>query len=70
LLGNFTEAERLWKEALDAFNKFPEAHYGLGQTLIALGKKRAARMMIGKSIMSDLHLLRDRINDLKEAYAK
>lgn len=70
LLGNFTEAERLWKEALDAFNKFPEAHYGLGQTLVALGKKRSARMMICKSIMSDLHLLRDRINDLKEAYAK
>ena len=60
----FAQAEALWREALHGFEKFPEAHYGLGQALLAQGRDREARHHLLQAILSDLHLLRDRIGDL------
>jgi len=64
----FSRASDLWREALQGFEKFPEAHYGLGQALLARGQRREARRYLLQSILSDLHLLRDRIADLTRLY--
>ncbi len=64
----FSRAASLWREALEGFEKFPEAHYGLGQALLALGQDREARRFMLQAILSDLHLLRDRIGDLARLY--
>jgi tetratricopeptide (TPR) repeat protein len=64
LLRRFELAQELWREALDGFEKFPEAHYGLGQSLLARGREREGRAFLLSAILSDLHLLRDRIREL------
>ena len=60
----FDEADRLWREALQGFEKFPEARYGLGQALLARGRDREARGELLGALLSDLHLLRERVADL------
>jgi len=68
LLRRFERAQGLWREALDGFEKFPEAHYGLGQALLARGREREARAFLLSAILSDLHLLRDRIRELARLF--
>ncbi|GEM_PF-2564841 len=68
LLRRFEPAQELWREALDGFEKFPEAHYGLGQALLARGREREARAFLLSAILSDLHLLRDRIRELARLF--
>lgn len=61
---NFVQAAALWRKALEGFEKFPEAHYGLGKALLAQGLDREARHHILQSVLSDLYLLRWRLRDL------
>ncbi len=68
LQGRFSQAADLWRQALEGFEKFPEAHYGMGQALLALDQRREARRFLLQSILSDLHLLRDRIGELARLY--
>ncbi len=68
MLRRFEDAQKLWREALAGFEKFPEAHYGLGQALLARGREREARSFLLSAILSDLHLLRDRIRELARRF--
>lgn len=60
----FGEAIDEWRRALEGFEKFPEAHYGLGQAHLCRGEEREARHFLLQAIMSDLHLLRERFKEM------
>lgn len=60
----FGQAAALWRKALEGFEKFPEAHYGLGKALLAQGQDREARQCLLQAVLSDLYLLRWRLKDL------
>lgn len=61
---SFAQAAALWRKSLEGFEKFPEAHYGLGKALLAQGLDREARHHILQAVLSDLYLLRWRLRDL------
>ena len=61
----YSEAIAAWTSALEAFEKLPEAHYGLGQSHMMNGDKRAARLFITQAVNADMHLMRERLSDLE-----
>lgn len=70
LLKEYKKAEEAWKLALKFFEKLPEAHYGLAQLYVIKKDFSQARQYMTLSLMSDLQLLRDRYNDLKQFWEK
>ncbi len=70
LLKEYKKAEEAWKLALKFFEKLPEANYGLAQLYTIKRDFAQARQYMILSLMSDLQLLRDRYNDLKQFWQK
>lgn len=65
LLGVVERAAGLYRSTVARFEKFPEAHYGLGQCLLIQGQEREARRAFLRAVTSDLHLLRERLRELR-----
>lgn len=70
LLKEYKKSEEAWQLALKYFEKLPEANYGLAQLYIIKKDFAKARQYMTLSLMSDLQLLRDRYNDLKQIWEK
>lgn len=66
LLGAYSQAIDYWERALRFFEKLPEAHYGLAQAHLMLGRDFLARRYLDLALNSDLQLLRGRFQDLRE----
>lgn len=69
LLGHPDGAASYLERALEKFQKFPEAHYALGQLHLLMGQKAAAREWLKQSVSSDfLPVARDRLQELHQAW--
>lgn len=49
-LGQYEKAEKVYKKLVEQEPRFPEAYYGYGEVLLALGKKKEAIAMIEKAL--------------------
>lgn len=62
LLGRPEAALDCYRKATEKFTKLPEAHYGMGQCLLLLGKPAQARELLLRAVNSDLALAKERLN--------
>lgn len=68
MLGQPVAAKEYLERALKQFEKFPEAHYALGQLHLLTGEPSQARDWLKKSVSSDfLPVARDRLLELSKA---
>ncbi len=68
MLGQPLAAKTYLERALKQFEKFPEAHYALGQLHLLMGDTVQAREWLKKSVSSDfLPMARERLQDLSQA---
>ena len=68
MLGRPLAAKSYLEKALKQFEKFPEAHYALGQLHLLIGEPVKGRDWLKKSVSSDfLPMARERLQDLSQA---
>lgn len=69
LLGQPAAARTYFERAIEKFEKFPEAHYALGQVHLLMGQSGLARDWLKKSVSSDfLPVARERLHELHQAF--
>ncbi len=69
-LGRPEAALVCYHKATEKFTKLPEAHYGMGQCHLLMGRPGEAREFLLKAVNSDLVLARDRLNLLASQLEK
>ncbi len=68
LLGEVEASIEYFERALSKFAKFPEAHYGLGQSWLLKGDSNRARDYFALALRSDTFIMRDRLFELISRY--